>query len=127
MKDDALQVLKNAKLGTLATINADGSPWVTPVQLSFTDGSISWHSGIDAIHSRNLERDSRVAIVIVESNNGPSKAVYLSSRVQISDQKTFNEQYQKTMAQYLAPIGELDETKSEPNRYYFKVSEDSLV
>lgn len=123
MKDDALKVLSNAKLGTLATINEDGSPWSTPVQLSFRDGAIVWYSGIDAAHSQNLVRDNRVSITIVELNEGPSKAVFVSSRVKISDKTSYNEQYQKTMTEYFVPLGELDESKSEPNRYYFQFNE----
>ncbi len=123
MKDDALKALSNAKLGTLATINEDGSPWSTPVQLSFRDGNIVWYSGVDAVHSQNLVRDNRVSITVVMSNDGPSKAVFISSRAKISDETTYNDQYQKTMAEYSAPIGELDESKSEPNRYYFKFIE----
>lgn len=127
MKDDALKVLANVKLGTLATINEDGSPWSTPVQLSFNGDSLVWYSGIDAQHSKNLERDNRISITIVETNDGPSKAVFISSRVKFANETTFNEQYQKTMAAYSAPIGQLDEAKSEPNRYYFKFNEGAIA
>lgn len=127
MKDDALKVLANAKLGTLATVNQDGSPWSTPVQLSFRDGSIVWYSGVDAIHTKNLERDNRISITIIEPNDGSSKAVFISSRVKFSSETTFSEQYQKTMAEYSAPIGQLDESKSEPNRYYFKFIEGAIA
>ncbi len=127
MKDDALKVLANAKLGTLATVNEDGSPWSTPVQLSFDGDSLVWYSGVDAKHSQNLERDNRVSITVVEANDGPSKAVFVSSLVKISSETTFNEQYQKTMAAYKAPIGQLDEAKSEPNRYYFKFTEGAIA
>jgi len=123
MKDDALNVLERAKLGTLATINDDGSPWSTPVQLLLRNGCIVWYSGIDAVHSKNLERDKRISITIVEGDDGPSVAVYISSRTTVSQETTFNEHYQKTMAEYSAPIGEFDEIKSEPNRYYFRFIE----
>lgn len=127
MKDDALNVLINAKIATLATVNSDGSPWSTPVQISFRDGAIVWHSGIDAVHSENLARDNRISITVLEMNEGASKAVFISSFVNPAKGAAFNEQYQKTMAEYSAPLGELDEARSAPNRYYFSYSEGAAV
>jgi hypothetical protein len=68
---------------TLATVDADGSPRVSPVYLTpheYTD--FYWVSRPDAQHSRNLVRDQRAMAVVYDSTVpvGAAEAVYLTGR-----------------------------------------------
>ncbi len=123
MKNDALKIFENTRIGTLATMNQDGSPWSTPVLLSLDGDVVSWVSGVDAIHSQNLARDGRVSISVYDATGESSRAVYISSIVAIAGETFYSNEYQMTMTKYLAQLGELDEGKSELNRYYFKFVE----
>ncbi|MDR3762576.1 MAG: pyridoxamine 5'-phosphate oxidase family protein [Acidobacteriota bacterium] len=55
---------------TLSTVGEDGSAYVSPL-FYFTDPedpafSLYWFSDADSCHSRNLERDARVAVAVYE-------------------------------------------------------------
>jgi hypothetical protein len=67
---------------TLATSSTDGMPWVSPVFFA-TAGYVDfyWVSSTDAIHSRNIEERSAVAIVIFDTHlpPGAGQAVYLAA------------------------------------------------
>ena len=69
---------------TLATLDPDGSPRLSPVYFTparYTD--LYWVSSPDAHHSRNLLERPDVRIVIFDSSVkvGHAEAVYLSARV----------------------------------------------
>lgn len=48
----------------VATLNADGSPQVTPVWTSLDDGRISFNTVVGSVKERNLRRDPRLAVSI---------------------------------------------------------------
>lgn len=53
----------------LATLMKDGSPQVTPVWVDF-DGSLIWiNTAKNRVKDRNMRRDKRVAISIIDPNN----------------------------------------------------------
>ena len=69
---------------TLATLEPDGSPRLSPVYFTparYTD--LYWVSSPDAHHSRNVRERPGVEIVIFDSSVavGHAEAVYLSARV----------------------------------------------
>lgn len=68
---------------TLATVDPDGSPRVSPLYVTphkYTD--FYWVSRPDAQHSRNLVRDERAMAVAYDSTApvGAAEAVYLTGR-----------------------------------------------
>jgi len=66
---------------TLATADADGQPWASPVFYAGDGaGSFYWMSSPEVVHSRNLAARPQVAIVIFDSRveAGQGQAVYLS-------------------------------------------------
>ena len=68
---------------TLATVDADGSPRVSPVYLTpheYTD--FYWVSRPDAQHSRNLVRDQRAMAVVYDSTVPAGAARRSTSRVE---------------------------------------------
>ena len=60
---------------TLATADADGVPWATPVWYAHREHrEFVWVSQPDARHSRNLAVRPQVAIVIFDSTVAPAEA-----------------------------------------------------
>ena len=74
--------MSTSRYMTIATADADGTPWVTPVWFA-PDGhdGLLWVSDPRARHSRNIEARSRVAIVIYDSRVAPADAqgLYLTA------------------------------------------------
>lgn len=67
----AVKLLQEKQLAQLATVMADGSPQVTPVWVDVEpDGShILINTAEGRVKSRNIARDPRVAVSIVDSAN----------------------------------------------------------
>lgn len=74
---------------TLATADADGRPWASPVWFAHQDyNEFYWISRPEARHSRNLATRPQVAIVIFDSTVavGEAQAVYIEAEAeQLSD------------------------------------------
>jgi hypothetical protein len=67
---------------TLATADADGVPWASPVWYATEDGrAFYWVSDPNARHSRNIAQRPEIAIVIFDSTVkvGDAEAVYLAA------------------------------------------------
>jgi PPOX class probable F420-dependent enzyme len=66
--------------GHLATLNRDGSPQVTPVWVEMEGENIVVNTAEGRIKPRNVRRDPRVAISIVNHGN-PYSAAFVRGRV----------------------------------------------
>ena len=63
---------------TLATADADGTPWACPVWFARPDErTFLWASDPDARHSRNIAANPRIALVIFDSTVDPGDAAAL--------------------------------------------------
>jgi nitroimidazol reductase NimA-like FMN-containing flavoprotein (pyridoxamine 5'-phosphate oxidase superfamily) len=133
MPDGAQEILNENILGTVATINEDGSPWSTPVHLFSDIKSVYWFSYEDKIHSLNIERDARVSVALFspDASRGP-KGVYLNGRVTKLnvDETTVAKQlmlakigtiptYFELATGYRLEIGKLNSSKTSGNCWYF--------
>jgi len=70
---------------TLATADADGVPWASPVWYATEDGRhFYWVSDPNARHSRNIAQRPEIAIVIFDSTvkPGDADAVYFDARAE---------------------------------------------
>ena len=68
---------------TIATACEDGSPWNTPVYAAFDDQyNFFWISTPAAQHSKNIERDSRIFVVVFDSSQaeGTGEGVYMQGK-----------------------------------------------
>jgi nitroimidazol reductase NimA-like FMN-containing flavoprotein (pyridoxamine 5'-phosphate oxidase superfamily) len=77
----ATSIVDDNRFMTLATADADGSPWASPVWYAPSAyRHFYWVSSPDARHSRNIAVRPEVAIVIFDSHRpGGWTAVYLSA------------------------------------------------
>lgn len=76
------RLLADNRYLVLATADADGNPWATPVYFA-PDGTdrVLWVSSPDSRHSRNIAVRPEVAITVFDSHVpvGGAEAVYLSA------------------------------------------------
>ena len=65
---------------SLATVNADGSPQVTPVWFDWEGGHLRFNTARGRLKERNLSRRPTVAVAIVDPDN-PYRYIQLRGRV----------------------------------------------
>ncbi len=85
----AVNILKNIKYMTLATVCEDGSPWNSPVAHSpLKELVFYWGSTEDSIHSQNIRREGRVFVVVYDSTlpEGEGEGVYMKGTAEELDE-----------------------------------------
>ena len=76
---DLLQMTKPA-FAQLATVNADGTPQVTPVWVDYDGTHVLVNTARGRVKTRNLERNPRVALSVSDPEN-PYRYVGIQGRV----------------------------------------------
>jgi uncharacterized protein YhbP (UPF0306 family) len=82
----AAEHLANNMYLSLATVDHDGNPWVTPLYYSTTaDLNILWVSAVDCNHSNNIQQNARVAISCYDSHApfGTGQGAYFEARASL--------------------------------------------
>lgn len=124
-------ILSENIVGTLATVNGDGSPWATPLHIFSDENALYWFSKEDTQHSKNIEQNSNVSLALW-SKNGAPKAAYLNglaeglddagaeraTNIVVETLGSVPDVFKNTSA-YRLEIGQLDTSKSSENRWYF--------
>lgn len=124
-------ILAENLIGTLATLNDDGSPWATPLHVFADDKAVYWFSKDTHQHSRNIEGDARVSLSLWSRAEG-TKGVYISGNaVKLDDAETAKilhdlaakdgkipPVFENTSA-YRLQIGQINSSKSSEKRWYF--------
>jgi len=67
--EEAIPLLEGRHLAHVGTINADGSPQVTPVWVDHDGDTVLFNTAKGRIKEKNLARDPRVSISIVDSDD----------------------------------------------------------
>ncbi len=133
MKSDMIPIISVVGVGSLATINDDGSPWSTPLHVAVGDEVIVWLTSSKTQHSQNIQRDNRVSLALwssseIENVKGiyvQSRAVKVSGGQEIAARQLYAERFggipEKFLAgeTYIAPLGDINTTKSRGGRIYF--------
>ena len=120
-------------LATLATVNADGTPWSTPLHVASDGEYVYWFSKESTVHSQNITRDPRVSLTLFspDESRGP-KGVHVNGQVELlradSEQAAreiigtrlggFPPAFAAAKA-YRLPIGVYNAEKSTGNCWYF--------
>jgi nitroimidazol reductase NimA-like FMN-containing flavoprotein (pyridoxamine 5'-phosphate oxidase superfamily) len=88
-EDVARTIIEASRYMVLATADANGGPWPSPVYFAHDDYTcFYWVSSPEAIHSRNIATRSDVGIAIFDSTVpiGTGQGVYLRARAaEVSD------------------------------------------
>ena len=80
LSDEQKQFFRKANFGHLATLEPDGSPQVTPVWIDADDEHIIINTAKGRQKVRNVERDPRVSVEVVEQEN-PYSMLSVKGRV----------------------------------------------
>jgi hypothetical protein len=113
--------MSTSRYMTIATADADGTPWVTPVWFAPDgDDGLLWVSDPGARHSRNIDARSRVAIVIYDSRVEPADAqgLYLTADAWLADRASIDAFSRESVAQGLAAWAVDDVTGDARHRLY---------
>ncbi|HEY6211888.1 MAG TPA: PPOX class F420-dependent oxidoreductase [Vicinamibacterales bacterium] len=78
--DKFMDLFKKTAFANLATLNVDGSPQVTPVWCDFDGTNIIVNTARGRVKDRNLRREPRVALSILDPEN-PYRYLGVQGRV----------------------------------------------
>jgi len=133
MPNEVQTILAENLIGAIATVNEDGSPWVSPVHIVSDDNTVYWFSKETVQHSLNIARNPKVSLTLFSTNleKGP-KGVYINGEaVKLSVEATTEakklleakighlpKNFIESTA-YGLRIGELNRGKSTGNCWYF--------
>jgi PPOX class probable F420-dependent enzyme len=80
LSDSARAMLKGLNFGHLATVMEDGWPQVSPVWVDCEGDHVVINTAVGRLKERNMRRDPRVALSIVDHDD-PYKKVHIRGRV----------------------------------------------
>lgn len=80
MTNDVLKLFRGKNFAFVATLSKDGSPQITPTWIDIDDGVIMINTAEGRVKQRNISRDPRIAISIVDQNN-PYNMVTVNGKV----------------------------------------------
>jgi PPOX class probable F420-dependent enzyme len=69
LDDRAKAIIDNPNLAFVATVMADGSPQVTPVWIEREDETITFNTATGRVKERNMRREPRIALTIVDRDD----------------------------------------------------------
>ncbi len=75
-----LDLFKKPAFGNLATLMKDSSPQVTPVWVDYEGKYVRFNSALGRVKDKNIRRDPRVALSIVDPEN-PYRHLEIRGRV----------------------------------------------
>ena len=81
-RENAREIVEASRYLVLATADAEGRPWSTPVYFAHAGcRDFFWVSSPDAVHSRNIAVRPEVGIVVFDSSAeiGTGQGVYMSA------------------------------------------------
>ena len=93
-------LLEKKAFANLSTVNADGSPQVTPVWVDYDGTSLMVNTARGRVKANNLEREPRVAMAIADPEN-PYRYLGIQGRVTEKTEKGADEHIDKMAKKYL--------------------------
>ena len=66
---EAVELLRGRNMAHLATVNADGSPTVSPLWIDVEDGRPVFNTAVGRRKERNMRRDPRVALTVPDPDD----------------------------------------------------------
>lgn len=129
---NVLDILEHNPVGVLATINADGTPWTTPLHLLYDQHYVYWISASRARHSQNVAVRPQASLSIWSPDETKGlTGLFIQSHADLADSaetervhKAFADRFGAVSptlsgaAAYRMAIGKLDAQKSFGNCYY---------
>ncbi len=69
LSEKARALIARPVLASLATLNPDGSPQITPLWVDIDGDDVVFNTARGRKKARNLERDSRVAVTVIDPDD----------------------------------------------------------
>jgi PPOX class probable F420-dependent enzyme len=82
LTEEQIRLLSGRHFATVATLMPDGSPHASVVWID-TDGEYIYFNTAAPVKSRNLRRDNRVAITVVNPSNPYEEALAIRGRAEL--------------------------------------------
>jgi len=95
-----LDLFQKRAFGSLSTLMPDGSPQVTPVWIDLEDGRLVVNSAKGRAKDRNMRRDPRVSIALLDPDN-PYRYLEIRGRVVEVTEKGADQHIDKMAKKYL--------------------------
>jgi len=95
-----LDLFRKKAFGNLGTIMPDGSPQVTPVWVDYDGKHVRFNSAQGRVKDKNVRRDPRVSLAIVDPEN-PYRYLGIRGRVVEITQKGADEHINSLSQKYL--------------------------
>ena len=124
-KKDIERLFKTRNLAFISTLSKDGSPHITPVWADFDGDYILINTFETSTKNKNITRDPRVAISIVEQNN-PYNMASIKGKVIEQTTDGADEHLKKLAIRYLG-IGKYYYRKPNHNRIILKVKPEKIM
>ena len=86
LSEDQIKLLRQNHLAYLATVNADGSPQVTPVWVDTDGEAVIMNTSIGRLKERNLRRDPRVMIAVNDPANPNATQLLIKGRAELIEE-----------------------------------------
>jgi PPOX class probable F420-dependent enzyme len=80
----ARALIERPVLASLATLNADGSPQVTPLWVDLDGDDVVFNTALGRQKARNLERDGRVAATVIDPDDAYNVVAFRGTVVDLS-------------------------------------------
>jgi PPOX class probable F420-dependent enzyme len=83
---EQVEILRGKHLAYLATVNADGSPQVTPVWVDTDGQAVIMNTAVGRLKERNIRRDPRVMIAVNDPANPNATQVLIRGRAELIEE-----------------------------------------
>ncbi len=80
-----VEFLRRRQFAHVATVNPDGSPHVTALWVDTDGEAVLLNTALGRVKARNLERDPRIAISLLDSEN-PYESLTIQGRAELTEE-----------------------------------------
>jgi PPOX class probable F420-dependent enzyme len=103
LSEPILKFFKDRNFAFISTVNRDGSPQVTPTWIDIDEehGLIIINTAVGRLKQRNLSRDPRVSISMIDAKDNPYSMVTIKGKVIEQTKNGANEHIDKLAKRYL--------------------------
>src|ERR1017187_1893568 len=98
-----LDLFQKKAFANLGTIMSDGSPQVTPVWVDYDGKYVRFNSALGRVKDRNVRRDPRVSLSILDPDN-PYRYLAISGRVVDITEQGADEHINRLSQKYLGKV-----------------------
>lgn len=100
LDEKAKAIIDKPNLAFVATTMADGSPQVTPVWIELENDVITFNTATGRVKERNMRRDPRIAIAVVDRDDDYGRVVVRGRVVEMIEGEEADRQIDRLSKKY---------------------------